>query len=80
MIDNDLTELLHEVDYPVNACHSAEDYDVSIATVPNFTENSDFLIFEQVTGGHGNSISFCALSTAHYLQTVDFNSCSASPP
>eukprot|EP00978_Attheya_sp_CCMP212_P022447 scaffold66992_cov53-Attheya_sp.AAC.1 len=60
LASNDLTDILLNVNYPVQMCQSPDDEIVTALNIPNIEEN-DFLRLLTVTGNHNQAGGFCLI-------------------
>ena len=59
LLDQDLTQTLLSVQYPVKFCHSMSDMLVAFGNVPNISLNPNYLSAYVVPGSHGTAEKFC---------------------
>jgi hypothetical protein len=72
---NDLTEVLHNVKYPVYMCHSIADELVSIKSLPDVTLNPDYLTVNELSTGLPHAFAFlltCYVDDILYLTSPQF--------
>jgi hypothetical protein len=66
LASNDLTDILLNVNYPVQMCQSPDDEIVTALNVPDIEEN-DFLSLSSVTGNHNQAGGLCLLQALAFL-------------
>ncbi len=74
LMDNELTDVLYDVQYPVLICHSTEDELVPYDNVPDTTRNPDYLTISPQTGDHYTAGGSCITADIIYFTSTEFKS------
>jgi hypothetical protein len=69
---NDLIDVLHNVKYPVQVCHSYKDELVAFKNLPDVCRNPDYLTIELQCGNHIEAAVDCFSSDLMYFTTPQF--------
>jgi hypothetical protein len=73
ILQNSLVDVVQNVEYPVDLCHSRDDELVSYKNVPDVSLNPDYLSVTEVSGPHSQAGLNCIRENLGYLMTPVFS-------